>query len=205
MDMSQSGGNVAQPYNLPGLTPWLTRGDLLTRELRTAELNQPYIAATKNIQRADAIVQTIASAFYGAHVATKEAPANPASVDEFYQRGLGWWESATEAPVNVFKLGIQGVLSAYLVQAHTAFETFAADVWEVAVNAHPQILAELRGARGKRKSEDDFGGARPDDKSIRLDVLEREGYDLRDKWEPCCATAAKHASILSVAFAKRIA
>lgn len=170
----------SRAYNLPGLTPWLTRAEPLTTELNTPALREPYAAATKNIQRADAIVQTIAAAFYGVHVATGEAPAQP-STEEFYQRGLGWWELSQQAPAEAFSLGIEGVLSAYLVQAHTAFETFAADVWEVAVNVHPRILAELRGTKGKRKNDSDGDPSREDAKSIRLDVLQREGYNLEGK------------------------
>lgn len=64
------------------------------------------------------------------------------------------------------------LMSAQLVLAWTAFETMAGDLWETAVNIHPQTLAALKGLLQQGKSEG---------KALPMSYLERYGYDLRRK------------------------
>lgn len=161
----------SRPYNVLGLMPWVTRTEPISRELKTVALREPYEVARKNINRADAIITTIALAFYAVRVQRGEAPAEVSSMNEALKIGLAEWEHIGQTvPHFGIPQGFEGVLLAYLVQAHTAFETFAGDLWEAAVNIHPQVLAELKGSKSPQ-----------DSKTIKLDVLQRHGYDLTGK------------------------
>jgi hypothetical protein len=54
----------ARDLKLIGLIPWMLRGEPLGQPLKTPELKPIYDAATKNLWRSDAIVQTIATTMY---------------------------------------------------------------------------------------------------------------------------------------------
>jgi len=62
------------------------------------------------------------------------------------------------------------LMSAQLVLAWTTFETLAGDLWEAAINAHPQTLASLRGMKDQAK--------KGEGRSLTLDALEEHGFDL---------------------------
>jgi hypothetical protein len=66
------------------------------------------------------------------------------------------------------------LMSAQLVLVWTAFETLAGDLWEAAVNTHPQTLASLAGKSSPN-------APKGEGKSLPMSFLERHHYDLRDK------------------------
>jgi len=178
-------------YDLPGLIPWLTRTEALSTSgqlpmdaLKTPALCETYVAATKSLQRGDAVILTIVSAFEALYRATAQpTPSVPTTTEEFYRIGLLAWAGSTIAPPtrSIFFAGIEGVLQAYLVQAHSAFETFVGDVWEAAVNVHPAILADMTGKARTRKGDNAERGADEDpksEKSISLELLRIHSYDV---------------------------
>lgn len=81
--------------------------------------------------------------------------------------------------------GIEYMFTSLLVGTWTAFETLAADLWEAALNRHPQVLADLRGGTKGRYATD---RADPDreivepaelkGKTIKLSWLHRLRYDV---------------------------
>ena len=87
--------------------------------------------------------------------------------------GMDAWQLTTTVPnATMFKLGIAGTLSAYIVQAWTAFEALAGDLWECALNIHPELLAQLSGSKSSDAIE-------PNGKMVNLETLQRYGYDLK--------------------------
>jgi hypothetical protein len=74
-------------------------------------------------------------------------------------------------------LAVEGLLSSMLLGTWTAFEALAGDLWESAVNAHPDcvIPADPPGRKALRL------GKRPQSKSIELWDVRDHGYDLRGK------------------------
>jgi hypothetical protein len=86
--------------------------------------------------------------------------------------------------------GLQVYLSAMIINAWSAFETMAGDLWEAALNAHPHSLSDLKGDR-KRITESSVWatkdtarqvGQRPDlQKTVPLTLLQEHGYDLHKK------------------------
>jgi hypothetical protein len=84
--------------------------------------------------------------------------------------------------------GFDAMLSAFITGAWTAVESMAGDLWEAAINAHPDALAELNGARNRlrqanktsleqkhnRKDQDDL-------KSIPLRILRSHEFKIREK------------------------
>jgi hypothetical protein len=79
-----------------------------------------------------------------------------------------------------------GILVSCIISEWTAFEIMASDLWEAAINAHPEGLSELKGTKKpKTTSRDDLDlKDRPDrreGKSIGLDWLHRYHYDLRGR------------------------
>src|SRR5262249_2336111 len=118
------------------------------------------------------------------------------------QRTPEWDETVREAheagttPVNMLTRAPQGTiifdvfLSYIVVGGWTAFETMAGDLWEQAVNIHPETLAALVGTKPiKSKEKDGFGSLRPprqatamrESKSIDLDILRFHNFDVKDK------------------------
>jgi hypothetical protein len=61
--------------------------------------------------------------------------------------------------------------AAQLVFSWTAFETLSGDLWEAAVNCHPQILSQMRFTKGSQTQS----------KSIPLSYLEKYDYEIKDK------------------------
>jgi hypothetical protein len=78
-------------------------------------------------------------------------------------------------------------LHSIVVTTWTAFETLAGDLWEQAVNCHPQILAKLKGQRPKTTRNAPYTAVRPQQlnaesdenrKVIDINALERFNYNL---------------------------
>jgi hypothetical protein len=78
-------------------------------------------------------------------------------------------------------VGLDAMLSAAITGTWTAFETMAGDLWETALNVHPNILAQLR---GKKKRQDAGPDEDDDDKEnkkyVPLSEILRFQYDLRN-------------------------
>jgi len=84
-------------------------------------------------------------------------------------------------------LALEGLLSSMILSAWTAFETFAGDFWETAINAHPADLSRLQG-----RWKDGSKGRQPGDspKGVDLDRLAAHRFDvsrsmgsiLRERW-----------------------
>lgn len=84
--------------------------------------------------------------------------------------------------------GLEAMLSSCVTGMWTAFETMAGDLWEAALNLHPQGLAELKGRRKRLlKGSDDLGssGDEEDDaagiKSVPLHEIMRHGYKIENQ------------------------
>jgi hypothetical protein len=76
------------------------------------------------------------------------------------------------------------MLASYIVSAWTAFEALAGDLWETAVNEHPATLAHLNGKAARLKKDvksTEAVAAEDGVKSIRLDLVSRYGFDIRNK------------------------
>jgi len=189
--MTAGAPHDATQYDLPGLIPWLTRGEprnaagqVPLEALKSPALREPYDAATKNIQRADSVIVTIAAAFEALHRSTAQPPREaPTTIEDFFRIGLLAWAGSTIASstTHIFSAGVHGVLQGYLVQAHSAFEAFAGDIWEAAVNAHPAILADMTGKVRTKRGDDPEVEVDEDPrpgKSIPLGLLREQGYDV---------------------------
>jgi hypothetical protein len=64
------------------------------------------------------------------------------------------------------------MMSTQIILAWTALETLAGDLWESAVNQHPQTLAEMKPKRGMAHGEG---------KALPLRYLSENGYDIKHK------------------------
>jgi hypothetical protein len=80
-------------------------------------------------------------------------------------------------------VGLEAMLSSALTGTWTAFETMAGDLWEVALNIHPSILAELRGKRKRpeNRTPDSNAEDKESQKSVQLSEILRYQFDLREK------------------------
>jgi hypothetical protein len=67
--------------------------------------------------------------------------------------------------------GLIAILSNAITNSWTAFETLSGDLWELAINLHPQELSKLDG-RGSGKK------ARDEDKKLDLSYVHRHNYNL---------------------------
>ncbi len=135
-------------------------------------LNDVYLSATANVQRADSVVVTIVMAFHAILEARGESPKEFGAAD--YERCLSVWEltaTALAQPVPSLNVGVQSVLASYVIQAWTVFEVLTGDLWEMAVNVSPNVLARLDGK----------GGGEKDGKQINLNLLAKHDYDLRNR------------------------
>jgi hypothetical protein len=158
-------------YNLAALIPWLTRPDPIVAPLKKAAINNVYQAAARNLQRADSAIQAIVQAYYGIAILTDKASREPA-INDFYKIGFAAWEKNTLALQTIAPHeSIEAILGGYIVQAWTTFEVLAADLWEVALNEHPETLANIDSTKETGQ----------DGKQIRLWKLREHGYDLRGK------------------------
>jgi len=107
--------------------------------------------------------------------ASQRPPAELAGVamHDALAAGLETWQATANMPnATIFGLGIAGTLSAYVVQAWTAFETLVTDLWEVALNTHPDALSQL--ADAKTNDIVETGG-----KTVSLSILQKYDYDLK--------------------------
>jgi hypothetical protein len=67
-------------------------------------------------------------------------------------------------------------MSAELVLSWTAFETLAGDLWEAAVNAHPEALAQMSANRQQQSRQ-----AKLESKQISINELAKHKYRIRSK------------------------
>jgi hypothetical protein len=96
-------------------------------------------------------------------------------------------------PVNMLSrapdgtLGFDVMLASFLIGAWTAFETMAGDLWEAAVNSHPECLAHLDGVSKRigTKEKSSFGPAKTqsqtDPKAVDLDLIQFHKFDIKEK------------------------
>jgi hypothetical protein len=80
--------------------------------------------------------------------------------------------------------GLDAMLASYLTGTWTAFETMCDDLWEAAVNSHPDHLANLSGSPKRFKSLDQTMRERSrqaESKTVLLDQIAANRFDLRDK------------------------
>jgi hypothetical protein len=96
--------------------------------------------------------------------------ANPEDVDD--------WLARVSNDATFFAL--EGMLSSMLIGTWTAFEVLAGDLWEAAMNCHPQTLAALEGDpvgwqngnSSQDREDEQRGGAKGGEKSIALGLLQ---------------------------------
>jgi hypothetical protein len=92
----------------------------------------------------------------------------------------------------VLSQSFEAVLDAVVIGTWAAFETLAGDLWEEALNAHPDRLSSLegkettetknsiaraRGEEGSARTQDDRK-EKDNPRAIRLDLLGKFGFDL---------------------------
>jgi hypothetical protein len=97
-----------------------------------------------------------------------------------------------QSPLDVFNIGFSvkdltgvagarfcrafdAMMSSELVLFWTAFETLAGDLWEAAVNAHPETLAQM--SANNRQ----LPGEKQERKSVTIDALAKHRYDIKNK------------------------
>jgi hypothetical protein len=84
-------------------------------------------------------------------------------------------------------VGLSAMLSSAITGTWTAFETMAGDLWESAVNVHPNGLSELKGRRNRllKTAERQQPAEERDDstnlKTLPLWQVQRHQFDLRNK------------------------
>lgn len=81
--------------------------------------------------------------------------------------------------------GETAIFNSMVVQAWTAFEVMAGDLWEQALNEHPNVLCKLNGKKwnlSRTTGGDDESLRKPTDDDakgqVRISYLERFGFDL---------------------------
>jgi hypothetical protein len=80
---------------------------------------------------------------------------------------------------------VDALLSSLIINSYTTFETFAEDLWEIALNIHPEQLSSLKGKSkrtGGKEDRSSSGGPKLDEqeKSIQLRLLQKYRYNLRN-------------------------
>jgi hypothetical protein len=171
-------------FKLEMLAQWLLRDEPVPEPLQTPALNHAYSAATTNLARWDSHITATALALEAAFFPTLRS-VGTFETAESIRRGLLSWESAGRQ-YTFYSESIDAALSSLIVGAWTTAETFLGDVWQTAVNVHPEVLAELRGARNRIRrlsnGEPSPSGAADNqrDKTVELSFLQRHGYNLRD-------------------------
>ena len=80
---------------------------------------------------------------------------------------------------------VEHMLTSYATSAWTLFETLAGDLWEAALNEHPNCLANLSGRnRFNTESNENVSGKskqQEKDELIKLSMIAGNGWDLRNK------------------------
>ena len=163
---------MTRDYKLADLIPWFAREITFVRSFANPEIDRVFKAASNNIQRTDATVQTVAAAFYATQVAQRLV-SSTSDKKTLIGSGLHAWQSAagSSSPFS-FGPAIDAALRSFVVQAWTTFEVLASDLWEAALNVHPKTLAELNGASDRSRD----AGPR-----IALGVLSKYDYDVTNK------------------------
>ena len=83
-------------------------------------------------------------------------------------------------------IGLEALLTAHLTGTWTAFETMCGDLWEAALNAHPEGLAHLNGSPSRRKNvyAKDRSSDRPQQtqpKMVSLDLIASHGFSVQNR------------------------
>lgn len=94
--------------------------------------------------------------------------------------------SGADAPA---RQGLEAILSSCVTGIWTAFETMAGDLWEAALNTHPQGLAELKGKRRRLLKGGDEAPSSDDDtlddkdgiRSVPLPELIRHEFKIEKR------------------------
>jgi hypothetical protein len=78
---------------------------------------------------------------------------------------------------------IESLMATVIINTWVAFETLAGDLWEAAINAHPEGLAELKGniKGNKHKASPESLEDRADKTVIYVKNLKKFGYDSTGK------------------------
>jgi hypothetical protein len=138
--------------------------------------------------------------------------ASLSNEDQFRQmcaaigRGLVFVDISAANPQG--RKGYDAILASLIIGSWTAFETMAADLWEAALNEHPEKLAELSGEtqgfkrgekqeRSQPKQVQEKGGG----KTVYLEALTENNYDVEKKM----GTILRHRFGFSSLFGARMA
>src|ERR1700733_14269712 len=119
---------------------------------------------------------------------------NNSEMDEAEKQGGDLWNkfildslNRGTAPVIILQgtgsgVGLDAMLSAAITGTWTAYETMAGDLWETALNIHPNTLAELRGKKKRHQniSPDEDDDDKENKKSVLLSEILRFQFDLRN-------------------------
>lgn len=114
--------------------------------------------------------------------AQRESNYLKASFSEIQQIGVYAIDQAMQKrrSKNQFRKGVEPLIASVALAAWTAIETMSGDLWEAAVNLHPQILAQLKGSHrswmtagdksraSEAFTEEDTDQETENDKSIKL-------------------------------------
>lgn len=104
-----------------------------------------------------------------------------AKAGEFHFSAARALEGLTERPLGAY--GFLHILVAHTTGTWTAIETMLGDLWEAALNTHPETLSSLKGNAARIKPSPSKGA--PDqnsakvEKSIPLNLVEKHKFDLR--------------------------
>jgi hypothetical protein len=129
-----------------------------------------------------------------------------AQMNKAFNRSLVFLEVSAADPRG--RTGFDAILASLIVGSWTAFETMAADLWEAALNEHPEKLAELSGEtqgfkRGEKqerpqpKQVQEKGGG----KTVYLEALRENNYDVEKKM----GTILRHRFAFGSLFGARMA
>ncbi|ESY75449.1 hypothetical protein NKJ90_16125 [Mesorhizobium sp. M0051] len=125
------------------------------------------------------------SEILGAHNAATLARMGQSDWDEkageFHFAAAKSLDGLTETPIGAY--GFLDILVAHTTGTWTAIETMLGDLWEAALNAHPDVLSSLKGNATRTNSSSkgafDQSNAKLELKSIPLSLVEKHRFDLR--------------------------
>jgi hypothetical protein len=93
------------------------------------------------------------------------------------------WSMVSAAPFSAITRGVEALLISLILGMWTSFETMAGDLWEAALNAHPDNLSELKGhwkRLRKRGSPSAPSGEVEQTKQVPLHLIQMNKFDLRN-------------------------
>ena len=84
--------------------------------------------------------------------------------------------------------GFQAMFASFIISTWTAIETMAGDLWETALNVHPQKLSRLAGSAKRLRKTNKSSVIWPtprisesESKAVPLDLVQMHQFDLREK------------------------